>query len=154
MLVVWKDLQNGIEARGAANGVENSPALKCYHSPVMGVAKPVVLLKARCYVASQSNSVKSSAEGTDEAVDGDEGEECAGERKSVPGPGRGHDLSLTRGVSHARCFALLLLLLLLLLPAILRLSSGCCGLVQNGMARWWCAGSPVHHPNDDTALSL
>ena len=41
---------------------------------------------------------------------------------------------------------LLLLLLLLLLPAILLLSSGCCGLVQNGMARWWCAGSPVHHP--------
>ena len=39
------------------------------------------------------------------------------------------------------------LLLLLLLPDILLLSRGCCGLVQNGMAQWWCAGSPVHHPN-------
>ena len=100
-------------------------------------------------VSSQNNSVKSSAEGTDEAVDGDEGEECAGERKSVPGPARGHDVSLTGMVSHAEWVALLLLLLLLLLPAILLLSSGCCGLVQNGMARWWCAGSPVHHPKED-----
>ena len=45
----------------------------------MGVAKPVVLLKARCCISSQSYSVKSSAAGTDEAVGGDEGEECAGE---------------------------------------------------------------------------
>jgi len=65
---------------GLAAETETGAAVQqCCNSPVMGVAKPVVLLKARCCISSQSYSVKSSAAGTDEAVGGDEGEECAGE---------------------------------------------------------------------------
>jgi hypothetical protein len=110
----------------------------------MGAAKPVVLFKARCCFSSQNGSVKSSAEGTDEAVEGDEGEEVVcGEGNACPA--RQEATVVVDGEGEPRL--LLLLLLLLLLPAILLLSSWCCGLVQNGMARWWCTGSPVHHPN-------
>jgi hypothetical protein len=95
----------------------------------MGAAKPVVLFKARYCFSSQNGSVKSSAEGTDEAVDGDEGEEVVcGEGNACPA--RQEATVVVDGEGEPRL--LLLLLLLLLLPAILLLSSWCCGLVQNG----------------------